>query len=180
MYQEHPVCRKPADEDVDIWQYMKWAKFVSILQCQALFFSRVDRLKTDDPYEGAFPKNYSNPDIKRLYQKWQITDQIAANCWHMNEYESAAMWRLYAPGEPDIAIQSTFRQLTNSFNSELRDVFVGEISYMDYEIDPNSDGDNMLSFCLHKRYSFRHEQELRALIILYPSSGGVRQLENLI
>lgn len=58
------------------------------------------------------------------------------NCWHISDYESDAMWKLYLKGEEGIAIQSTYKQLSDSFNNyHENDVFIGVITYIDHEKD---------------------------------------------
>ena len=54
MYIEHYVFETPSDENVTIWRYLDFTKFVSLLDRQQLFFARVDTL--DDPFEGSYPK----------------------------------------------------------------------------------------------------------------------------
>ena len=54
MYKEHPVFEKPENEDVKIWRYMDFTKFVSLLEKQALFFCRTDKL--GDLFEGSYTK----------------------------------------------------------------------------------------------------------------------------
>ncbi len=101
------------------------------------------------------------------------------NSWHMNEIESAAMWDLYAQRYQGIAIQSTYAKLAARLPSKVpsrrlgnkypgwyvkeTDVFVGVVEYGDYEIDPISTT-NMYYPYMHKRKSFEHERELRAVI----------------
>ena len=41
---------QPLSEDLDIWQYMDFTKFVALLETQSLFFARVTHL--DDPFES--------------------------------------------------------------------------------------------------------------------------------
>ncbi|MBN1566152.1 MAG: DUF2971 domain-containing protein [Anaerolineae bacterium] len=167
MYKDHPVCELP-DDETKIWRYMSLTKFVSLLHRQALFFGRVAGLQKDDPYEGAFPKNYDQPDLKRYFRQIGHADTVAVNCWHIGNYESAAMWKLY--GDGGIAVQSTIGCLKKSFDRETREIYLGKVYYIDYEIDHlSSDEENMLSLCLHKRPSFEHERELRALMNLGPS-----------
>ena len=166
-YQEHQVCRKPDDEHIIIWQYMSLEQFISILVEKALFFVRACELK-DDPYEGAFPKNYDDPATRHYFQNTaHHTNIIAVNCWYMGEYQSAAMWKLYAQGNAGIATQSTFKRLADSFTAASEELFLGKVEYIDYELDSvHSDQDNMLTYLLHKRKSFEYEQELRALLFL--------------
>lgn len=89
------------------------------------------------------------------------------NCWHMNESESAAMWRLYARTEEAICIQSTYKRLRESLNEapvkERGQLFLGTVEYIDYEGECLPD-DNQLHYLVYKRRSFEHERELRALV----------------
>lgn len=85
------------------------------------------------------------------------------NCWHLNEYESAAMWKLYLKSNEGIAVRSTFNRLKVSFEAEKQDIFIGKVRYIDYEKDWLPEG-NLLYPFVHKRKSFAYEQELRAII----------------
>jgi hypothetical protein len=49
-YSPHPFFLT-ADGDSKVWRYMDFTKFVSLLDGNALFFSRADRLS--DAWEGA-------------------------------------------------------------------------------------------------------------------------------
>ena len=50
MYKEHEAFAPPPPDAV-LWRYMDFTKFVSLLEKQALFFARADKLE-DDPFEG--------------------------------------------------------------------------------------------------------------------------------
>ncbi len=95
------------------------------------------------------------------------------NSWHMNEQESAAMWKVYAKSDRSIAIQSTASRLVKAL-CVYNDVYVGEVSYIDYDREPIPEGYTFYPF-LHKRKSFEHERELRAVIQTLPinESGAV-------
>lgn len=92
--------------DVILWKYMDFTKFVSILEDNALFFTRADKL--GDPFEGSVPKtnissrHISNPDLseKDMIMYGLIMQQLPRftliNCWHRSTHESEAMWKLYA------------------------------------------------------------------------------------
>lgn len=81
------------------------------------------------------------------------------SCWHMNEHESAAMWKLYSSSHEAVCIKSTYRRLRLCLPSC---IFVGEISYINYETEGFSVS-NGFNFIMHKRSSFGHERELRAI-----------------
>lgn len=179
MYEEHPVFNKPEDENAKIWRYMDFTKFVSLLDRKALFFTRVDQL--DDKFEGSLSKHIFNPSIEENATPEQLAQlneyrkrwspiyksqrkEVAINCWHMNEYESAAMWKLYLKSDEGIAIQSTYRKLVDSFhNSDQYLLWVGMVKYIDYNkhIIPIN---NVFYPYIYKRKSFEHERELRAVI----------------
>lgn len=116
MYEPDQRFPPPSSDDIAIWRYMDLAKFVSLLEDDALHFSRIDH--QSDDYEGSI----SRAMLAAKRQKWAyLTDEeyakhfkrpvgkeamktsfayIFVNCWHMNEGESAAMWSLYQSGQP--------------------------------------------------------------------------------
>lgn len=88
------------------------------------------------------------------------------NSWHLQEHESAAMWNFYAKDFEGIAIESTYRQLCTSFDiCHEFDINIGIVKYLDYKTEyiPNT-GKALLPF-FHKRKSYEHERELRAICI---------------
>lgn len=186
---DHPCFQAPADKNIKIWRYLDFTKYVSLLSSQSLFFSRSDLF--DDPYEGATshanirlrPDVYKDSPIPK-----EIFDHLSEfaewsrqwtyiNCWHMNEYESAAMWKLYAKTNESVAIQSTYEKLTNSLPSE--DISVGIVKYIDYENEWLPEGNAFWPF-VHKRKSFEHEKELRCLVqeLPFDDKGIKRDLSN--
>lgn len=170
MYDDdHPSFQRPADPDVKIWRYMDFTKFVSLLDRQEIFFVKSDKL--DDPFEGALPR--------RTFETWSsgfIEDPglesvratisaFAVNSWHMNDYESAAMWRMYVRGNEGIAITSTFDKLSKSFHKSERPQFIGIVRYIDYDRETIHElRGNTMNFITYKRRSFEFERELRAVV----------------
>ncbi len=174
----HPNFKEPSDPNIKVWRYMDFTKYVSLLDTRSLYFARAD--KFDDPFEGSYSHANINlrPSIYSHY--WAEMDPAAReralasmsraaewsrqwtfiNCWHMNEYESAAMWALYARSSEAIAIQSTYNRLHTCLPSG---IFVGEVQYIDYTKDWLPEGNTFAPF-VHKRKSFEHERELRAVI----------------
>jgi hypothetical protein len=164
---------------------MDFTKFVSSLDTGALFFCRADHFS--DAWEGAhtvenvrFRPRMWGPegnaqmmkDVTEIYRSVRM--HTFMNCWHLNEVESAAMWKLYVSHNEGIAIQSTFERLTNSFEGDKNEMFkvsVGTVKYLDYEHEMFPDGNTMIPF-LHKRLSFEHERELRAIVQPIEASSG--------
>lgn len=99
----------------------------------------------------------------------KMVQNYLVSCWHMNEHESAAMWRAYSSSNEAVCIRSTYRRLRLCLPQY---VMVGEVNYIDYDTGGFSIG-NMLNFIMHKRLSFAHERELRAIfweMIGYPEA----------
>src|ERR1700686_3224696 len=55
-------------------------------------------------------------------------------------------------------------------------VLLGQVTYIDFKNDPQPAADNLLYPVMHKRKSFAHERELRAVIQRRPSSKNGRPL----
>jgi len=81
------------------------------------------------------------------------------------------MWKLYARSNEAVAIQSTY-QLLHSCLPENTDV--GQVRYIDYEQDYLAEDHEFRPY-MHKRMSFEHERELRAMIYI-PSDDPNRYL----
>ena len=78
----------------------------------------------------------------------------------MNDSESAAMWKLYAQTNEAIAIQSTYSLLHSLAPNKTH---VGIVNYIDYNTEWMPENNLMYPY-VHKRKSFAHERELRAVI----------------
>ena len=204
VFKEHPVFKKPENENAKIWRYMDFTKFVSLLDMESLYFTRLDRL--EDKFEGSVPKSFYSsmsseklemlktffPDsyrrrikeseeerlknskkalkINKIRRKWTFV-----NCWHMNEFELAAMWKLYLKGNEGIAIQTTYQRLRDSFEKCKSIVWIGMVKYIDYGKDKMPSSNSNYRF-VYKRKSFEYEKELRAVIRKYPISE--KELKN--
>jgi len=94
-------------------------------------------------------------------------------CWHENESESEALWRLYCPSpSAGVAIQTTFSKLGQSLGDRL-DIEIGRIKYIDFRrdfADPNG-------AIFRKRKSLSHEREVRAVLHLPDRPGEAGLLE---
>ncbi|MEM7132099.1 MAG: hypothetical protein AAF702_37685 [Chloroflexota bacterium] len=182
----------PENDSARIWRYLDFTKLVSLFESQSLFFARTDKL--GDPFEGSWPQKNLRvvrdnlPDIpvdkheiyfmdvaniSNLLKKWAECNAIS--CWHLNEQESAAMWRLYLKSDEGIAIQSTFARLRDSITDD-RTVYIGTVRYIDYETDW-FDPINLYEALLHKRKSFEHERELRAVVTAISTGPEEREID---
>lgn len=97
---------------------------------------------------------------------FKIMSSVTVNCWHMNNSESEAMWRLYSDTNKGVAIQTTLSSLLESITTE-KYITLSEVKYIDFN-DPNLTARD----CVHngnlvpylKRNAFAHENEVRLSI----------------
>jgi hypothetical protein len=175
MYWDHESFEKPEDENIKIWRYLDFTKFVYLLENNALFFTRAD--KFGDKFEGSYPKltiksrkerfdPKSSDYLSRFAKK--LTEVVLINSWHINNNESEAMWKLHLKSNEGVAVQSTFKQLNDSFACDTENqVYIGKVKYIDYNSDSFQEG-NFFQPYLCKRKSFEYEQELRAITLYQP------------
>jgi hypothetical protein len=197
VFKRHRVFKGPEDENAKIWRYIDFTKYVSLLDTKSLYFARVDRL--DDKFEGSVPNSFypsTSPETIELmkeyfpdsYQSYikesgnelkqnkkASTINMArrrwtfVNCWHMNEVESAAMWKLYLKSNEGVAVQTTYKFLCESFCKSEYDEWIGLVKYIDYSKDKMPSDNSNYRF-VYKRKSYDYEKELRAVIRKYPIS----------
>jgi len=173
---DHPVFEQ-ADPTALVWRHLSVPDLLALLGTRKLHFSRLDSF--DDPFEGTLPKAHAEEwqamGVKSMEVFNYSRTHYAACCWYLSEHESDAMWRLYA--RDGVAIQSTFGRLISSFpahkpvNEAREQIYVGKITYFDYAGAPpnsfNNGGQHMwingYQQMMHKRLSFAHENEVRAI-----------------
>jgi hypothetical protein len=178
---QHPSFRLPTNKDISIWRYMDLGKYLSMLDRRSLFLARASLL--GDPFEGAPTKlmvaqrNYiianraTDPnlaayrDVPEAALNWGnifkgLVESYFISCWHMNEHESEAMWKLYSTSNEAVCIRSTYRRLRQCLP---RSIKIGEVNYINYGTQGFS-VENGFNFITHKRMSFSHERELRAIL----------------
>jgi hypothetical protein len=176
----HPSFKIPNNQDVKIWRYMDLAKYLAILQRRSLFFPRATLL--GDPFEGSsttpmvaarqyIMKNRTTDPALAAYKDLpdsfftmgeifkSMVQNYLISCWHMNEHESAAMWSQYLQSNEGVCIRSTYRRLRSCLP---KFVYIGEVNYIDYQTEGFAIN-IAFNFIMHKRKSFEHERELRAV-----------------
>ena len=174
----------PKDDSI-IWRFLDLAKFISLLKEKALYMTRAD--KFEDQFEGAVcsledsvkydealadyyfdclgGKPVSDQLIKNEHYAIQlIRNNSFLSCWFEGNYESIAMWRLYASGKDakGVAIRTTVGRLKKAIG---QNVEIGRITYIDYSKEwPNAN-----EALWRKRLSFEYEHEVRIRVI--PEGG---------
>jgi len=170
----HEVFVLP-EKSVTLWRYMDFTKLVSLLENQALVFPRADQF--DDPYEGLLSEaavqqlrsgqtigELSPEQSERLIRfSEHMRKQLFISCWCASEHESAAMWKLYLSSPTGIAIRSSTDLLTSTMEASKYTIGMSMVRYIDYATT-TIPFENALFPVLHKRLSFAHEHEFRAVI----------------
>ncbi|MBU4389224.1 MAG: hypothetical protein KKB23_06795 [Proteobacteria bacterium] len=130
--------KKIADDKRIIWKYMDFAKFMSLISKNALYFSRIDQF--NDQWEGVPPRLYlkfyegMNKEYYKIFIESlssnekkcvpsalikdeddvkDLRERTFAHCWHEQAVESVAMWKIYGGNTNAIAIKSTLTKLKN-------------------------------------------------------------------
>lgn len=180
---EHEVLSLPPDLSTPIWRYMDLVKLIALLKDNALYFPRADTL--GDPFEGS----YSQPTVDAMREAFIQADvtmpeealentlrmmyedaprnsarMTYVSCWHVSDYESAAMWAYYVQHGIGVAIRSSVQRLIGGLKDTPDMVHIGLVHYVDYQkvVIP---GGNVFWPFLMKRRSFEHEHELRAIVL---------------
>jgi hypothetical protein len=182
-------------QDLKLWRYLSLPKFMSLLEEKALYFTRADRF--EDPLEGSYlsdqdpmgeyvryiAKGKATRDSEEEFDIKVIGGQpirtlaeslrkfTIVNCWHINEHESDAMWKLYLDSAEGVAIQSSLDRLNRAFGGKPNyNIVIRPVVYLDYDKnEPPST--NALEPFFYKRKAYEHEQELRALIPFFHPNG---------
>lgn len=148
--------------DATLWRYIDFTQLVSILEREAIWFSNVSSFT--DPYEGiwqTYDDSTEKDNVEGFVERsFARNNLIYVNCWHQNEYESAALWEQHTEGENGVAIKTNVLNLDNSIKSDIESLCSGSVRYINYEMTdiPRS---NSISPAFHKRNSFEHENEYR-------------------
>jgi hypothetical protein len=168
MYTNNPNITLPEDQDTVVWKYLDLSKFLDLLISKKLFMSRSD--KFEDQYEGTFSEptfeeikklSVNNPEFLDFYKSHR--EKVVVSSWHINEYESFAMWQIFTQNSEGLAIQSTIGRLQKALEVE-KDFkqYIGEVNYIDYKKEYIPFDDMFFPF-LFKRKSFQYEREVRIL-----------------
>jgi hypothetical protein len=90
------------------------------------------------------------------------------SCWHENEHESEAMWKLYSTFLANaISIQTTYERLYLALGKS-PEIRIGRVEY----IDMRNDFVDVNDAFWRKRKSFEHEREVRAVISKHDATAS--------
>lgn len=190
MIEEEFISIESYNKNQNIFRYIEIEKLILLLTENAFPLSRMTLF--NDPYEGSSPKRFIEIEKQRmktfigdkkpkdyrenkdafvknsmnLEYNWRKNYFIS--CWHANNYESEAMWRLYSNYHKGIAIQTDLNTLINEFPNEYDNkeykskIRVAEIKYIDFNNpDQSLYKPVFVETSLLKRKAFDFEKEIR-------------------
>jgi len=172
---------QPSDDE-ELWRYIDFTQFVSLLENEELWFASVAEFF--DPFEGALPvqtrqsladqlpEEIDEPEriVARLYDALRY--MTYASCWHQRNQETAAMWELYQDKGKEVAIKTTVRDFRRVL-PERENLTTGCVDYKEYDRGEMFTVNRVSSF-FHKRPSFEHESEYRAVVSQFEVADGAR------
>ena len=110
---------------------------------------------------------------RAVVSTWKtLVRYVMVNCWHESEYESEAMWRIYAGDKYGLAIKTNVRTLAGSFVKRHPDA-IAKVEYI-----PHDEYLIPLGFAhplFFKRKNFDFEREVRVIVtdlLEYQSGDG--------
>ena len=106
-----------------------------------------------------------------LLKRIQVAETCWANCWHLIERESVALWKIYHGKNKPVAVQSTVGGLRDSIRSDgSNDVSIGVVQYPENRLRPAmSSAMSSAAQAMTKTPAFAFENELRAMLIPGPA-----------
>ena len=113
---ENPWKPSEPESTATLWRYMTFAKFCSLLDRKALFFSLIGDM--EDRYEGFIyppaPRQYGDKLQQAESRSHDLLSAIArtalVSCWTESDHESSLMWKAYA-GAEGVVVRSSFQNL---------------------------------------------------------------------
>ncbi len=194
-----------------IWRYMDFAKFISLISKEALYFANPNQF--NDPYEFYLPKSHNlakeekiyKPEIEKMNNlkkqiilnkpgiektdlfkifeqkiidlpkqfknaEKEVKNRFGISCWHINDYENEALWKIYTNQGQGIAIETTSEKLEESLTYHRR-ITLDKVRYEDFDTAQIEKGHKHYSGFI-KRKAFEYEKEYRASLLLDEKDYG--------
>ena len=185
------MLRKIGDTAVEgnetLWKYFCFERFLSTLAESQLYFASANQFI--DPFEGAVAVQLNVPPPDPRYAEmesvehafFQLKRLTKISCWHRADYESDAMWKLYAGEHKGIAICTTPDRMHAAFKPfrlkpeyGVEDLWGGPVQYIDLTQVRMRDV-AMLDRFFFKHRAFEWEREYRlAISVRVAEEFGVR------
>lgn len=169
------IGNQELDMNEPLWRYLKTERFLELLQSSHLYFASARQFA--DPFEGAvavlpagFPIDPRYAEIEHDERAFEELRRLTkVSCWHRANYESDAMWQLYAGERKGVAIRTTPSRISAAANPfRLKpeygheELWAGNVNYVDLLKERLRI--NMLERFWYKHMAFSWENEFRLAI----------------
>ena len=168
-------------EEQILWRYMDLAKFVSMLEQNALWLARADTFK--DRHEGRFPEEmrkiiekayegFDDNDPSPVKDADDFQDYLVKNtfvsCWHKNFDENMVMWEIYGRDNNAVAIQSSVGNIEKNIDASSLNGYSLILKSVVYQKSDEITGVLPYEECFfRKRSHFSFEEEVRISLDTY-------------
>lgn len=170
------VWNDEADFSERLWRYFKTSHFLSFIKKASLHFAPVAHFA--DRFEGAaavIPLRSIDPRYAELDHADKafgtMKNDTNVCCWHRAEYESEAMWRLYAEESKGVVVCTTLERMRTAIAPfyfpqarEPESLWVGSVRYVDLAQERIKDFGIKRFF--YKHVVFASEREFRLALNL--------------
>lgn len=140
----------------------------------------------EDPYERTLSNSFGIDSQKNIW--WSLggyTKNIYGLCWTLND-ENDSTWRIYSSNKDRVKIRTTINKLYKSvseIDDKLFESYIGKVKYIKEntirkntkmairkQIETFRNVNFIKEFYLKKRDSFKHENEVRLLVKIPPTT----------
>jgi hypothetical protein len=172
------------DRNQVLTRYLADRKFIDSVGTSSLYFARLRLLLKNDPDEGRIatsayldasamvdPPNGMPRDQNAYLEFLKVGphEQAYISCWYMGGPDSDRMWGEYVPDGEGVAASTTVGQLLDCFDGDdgIKVASLAPIRYIkpDADMPALMDRDNFVAALQYKGDNFKHENEMRAIIL---------------
>ena len=124
---------------------------------------KTDKFKIFEQSIIDLPKQFKNAEK-------EVKKRFGISCWHINNYENEALWKIYTNQGQGIAIETTVEKLEESLTYH-RKIILDKVRYEDFDTAQIETGHIHYSGFI-KRKAFEYEKEYRASVLLDEKDYG--------
>lgn len=180
MQKIHLEVDNNLEKDQELWRYMNLAKFVSMLEKNAIWLARADTFK--DKHEGRIPSEMRKA-IELAYQTMSskigtvkdaddfqehLIKNTFISCWHKNSEENLVMWEIYGHETEVVTVKTSVGKLEESIDLSKTSGNYLQLKNVTYQKHTEISGIIPYEECaFYKRPHFSFEQEVRLSLDTY-------------
>lgn len=112
-------------------------------------------------------RDYEQNEALTRLRRIRVAETCWANCWHLADEESVALWKIYHGMNKPIAVQATVAGLRDSIGADAADEI--SIGLVRYSGDTSRTGLTVARQAVTKAPAYAFEHELRAVFIPGPT-----------